>query len=67
MIKRKLISKLLESGLAKEMDVIEHSYTDGGTRDMNKIIVSRNGIVPSFTTRPDTLGVVVDGRKTKKL
>ena len=31
-----------------------------GGRDINNLIVSTDGIFPCLTTRPDTLGVVID-------
>lgn len=45
-IKKKIVNDILSSGLVKPYDIIEHSYTDG--------------VLPSMTTRPDTLGVVID-------
>ena len=39
---------------------MEHSYTDNGSRDLTRLIVSTNGIFPAMTTRPDCLGVVVE-------
>ena len=57
MIKKKVIHKLIQSGLLKPYDVIEHSYTAG--KSLQQLIVSTNGILPCITTRPDTLGVVV--------
>ena len=59
MIKRKIIKKILASGLVKPFDVVEHSYTDGGGRNISKLIISTNGILPAMTTRPDVMGVVV--------
>lgn len=59
-IKKKKIIEILSSGLVKPFDVVEHSYTDGGGRTINKLIVSVDGIFPTITTRPDCLGVVVD-------
>ena len=50
----------VENGKVKEFDVINHSYTDSGERVVSKTIISTNGIFPTITTRPDTLGVVVD-------
>lgn len=59
-IKTELCIRVLTSGCVKPYDVIVHSYTDGGTRDLDRVIVSTNGIMPALTTRPDILGVVVD-------
>lgn len=58
-IKSKLCNDLISNNLVKEFDVIEHSFTDGGGRDIKKLIVSTNNIFPTLTTRPDVLGVVV--------
>lgn len=59
-IKIKTINELLKSKLVKPYDIINHSYTDGGGRMLENLIVSTNGIFPCLTTRPDTLGVVVN-------
>ena len=59
MIKRKVMNKLIQSGLAKPFYVIERSYTDNGNRELESLIVSTDGIMPCMTTRPDCLGVVV--------
>ena len=59
-IKTKTINELLKCGLVKPYDIINHSYTDGGGRMLENLIVSTNGIFPCLTTRPDTLGVVVN-------
>lgn len=61
-IKSKLATKLIDSGKVKEFDVIEHSFTDNGDRDMDRLIVSTDGIFPTITTRPDVLGVVVNDK-----
>lgn len=53
------MNDILSSGLVKPYDIIEHSYTDGGERDIGKLIKSTDGVLPSMTTRPDTMGVVV--------
>lgn len=63
-LKNDLCKKLLSSGLVKPYYVIEHSYTDGGGRTIEKLIVSTDGIFPTLTTRSDCLGVaVIDERK----
>lgn len=59
-IKTKIVKQLLDSGLLKPFDVVEHSYTDNGSRDLSRLIISTNGILPAMTTRPDTMGVVVE-------
>ena len=62
-IKTKVIKELLNSGLLKPYDIVEHSYTDGGGRNIINLIVSTNGIFPCITTRPDTLGVVIENER----
>ena len=62
-IKTKVIKELLNSGLVKPYDIVEHSYTDNGARDLTKLVVSTNGIFPCITTRPDTLGVVIENER----
>ena len=61
MIKKKVIHKLIKSGMLKPYYIVEHSYTAG--KDLQQLIVSTNGILPCITTRPDTLGVVVINEK----
>ena len=65
-LKKNLCKKLLESGKVKPFDVIDHSYTDSGERDIERSIISTNGILPTITTRPDTMAVVVKENKDEK-
>lgn len=65
-MKEKLCDKLVESGIVKENDVVNHSYTNGLTgknprsrQKLEDFIETRDGIMPCMTTRPDTLGIVV--------
>ena len=58
-IKTEICNEFIKSGLAAPCVVINHSYTDGGGRDMENLIDSQNNICPCLTTRCDTLGVVV--------
>lgn len=65
-MKEKLCDKLVESGILKENDVVNHSYTNGLTgknpnsrQKLEDFIETRDGIMPCMTTRPDTLGIVV--------
>ena len=58
-IKTKTCNEFIKSGFAEPYVVIDHSYTDGGGRDMEKLIESKDNICPCLTTRSDTLGVVV--------
>ena len=58
--KEKLADNLIESGTVKGGEVINHSYASSRlNRDRNPI-ESNDGIMPTLTTRADTLGVVVD-------
>lgn len=71
-LKEKLCDRLIESGLLKVGDVINHSYTNGLTgknpnsrQTLNDYIESQNGICNTLTTRPDVLGIAVDDLTTK--
>lgn len=58
--KNKLANDLLKMGTVKGGEVINHSYSSSRlNRDRNPI-ESDDGIMPTLTTRADTLGVVVD-------
>ena len=48
-IKTKIISQLLKSGKLKTFDIVEHSYTDNGSRSLDRLIISTNGILPAMT------------------
>lgn len=59
LLKEKLCNKLINEGLVKEGDVVNHSYS---TSRMNKPRITNNGnsdCVSTLTTRGDILGVVV--------
>lgn len=67
LLKEQLCDKLVESGILKENDVVNHSYTNGLTgknprsrQKLEDFIETRDGIMPCMTTRPDTLGVEVN-------
>lgn len=62
-IKTKIVKQLLDSGKLKLFDVVEHSYTDSGSRSLDRLIISTNGILPAMTTRPDVMGVVVEDER----
>lgn len=71
-LKKTLCNNLLASGILKENDVINHSYTNGlngknpnSRQDLEDYIESTNGIMNTLTTRPDTLGVVKNLRIRK--
>lgn len=58
--KEELCNKLLESGELKEYDMIRHSYTADRMENENARLESSDGTSATLTTRPDTLGVVVN-------
>ena len=64
--KNKLCNDLIKSGLVKKGDVINHSY-NCGDRPLTSVYIARGGIFPTLTTRPDTLGVVVSDKNSRKL
>ena len=56
-LKTALCNKLVREGVVKGGEVINHSYTTSTQRDtLDKYVESRNGIMPTMTTRPDCLG-----------
>lgn len=58
-LKEKLADNLIESGAVKGGEVINHSYAVSRTTDRTPIETT-DGIMPTLTTRLDTLGVVVN-------
>lgn len=66
-LKTQFCNHLLIMGMVRPYDVIDHSYTNDR---INKVIAGvknqRDGICPTLTTRPDTLGVVVPYAKRDK-
>ena len=64
-LKEKLADEIIESGIVKSGDVINHSYAVNRMTSGRRTIESDDGIMPTLTTRPDTLGVVIkDTRET---
>jgi DNA (cytosine-5)-methyltransferase 1 len=58
-LKTKLCNELVEKGVVHGGEVINHSYTNSEQRDtLDKYIETDNGVMPTVTTRPDTLGYV---------
>lgn len=57
-LKRELCKELIKNEIVQENDVIKHSYTDQ-IMSGNKKCVEMNNLMPTMTTRPDCLGVVV--------
>lgn len=66
MIKQKVINELIKKGIIKPYFVINHSYTDNGERDLNRLIIAKDNISPCLTTRPDTLGMGIMATKIKQ-
>lgn len=64
-LKERLADDLIESGTVKGGEVINHSYTNAGKNPNSRLtledyIETKDGVMPTLTTRVDTLGVVVD-------
>lgn len=56
-LKTDLCNKLVEEGVVKGGEVINHSYTTSQQRNtLDKYIESDNGVMPTLTTRPDCFG-----------
>lgn len=65
-LKEKLCDELIQSGIVKGGEIINHSYTNEKKNPNSRLtledyIETKDGIMPTLTTRPDTLGVVVVG------
>ena len=70
LLKEKLCTDLVEQGIVKEGDVVNHSYTTSRTKDFHIENSKNNNICATLTTRPDTLGVTVkqlDDLRIRKL
>src|SRR5690554_2747345 len=59
-LKEQLADSLIESGIVKGGEVINHSYAVNRMTTRERLIESDDGIMPTLTTRPDTLGVVTN-------
>lgn len=56
-LKTDLCNKLVENGVVKGGEVVNHSYTTSEQRKtLDKYIESKDGVMPTLTTRPDCLG-----------
>lgn len=60
-LKQELCDKVIESGEVKEMDIINHGYSKSRLSEERKLIENHDEM-PSLTTRPDILGVVVEDK-----
>lgn len=66
-LKNQLCNALVKSGLVKEFDVVDHSYTNGlngknpnSKQKLEDYIETTDNSSPCLTTRPDNIGVVVN-------
>ena len=58
-LKTQLCNKLVKNGIVHGGEIANHSYTNSAQRDsLEKYIESDGRIMPTVTTRPDTLGYV---------
>ena len=56
-LKEKLCDELVDKGIVKGGEVINHSYTTSNQRqELSDYIETDNGVTPTLTTRPDILG-----------
>lgn len=59
--KEKFCDEILENGMVGDMDIINHSYTSSRRADFKKY-ANKDGVAPTMTTRPDTLGIVTQSK-----
>ena len=66
-LKEKLCDVIKKSGIVKAGDIINHSYTNGlcgknpnSRQSVEDFVEATNGVCICLTTRPDTMGVVVE-------
>ena len=58
-LKTDLCNKLVDEGIVKGGEIVNHSYTNSKQRDtLDKYIETKDGTTPTLTTRPDILGYV---------
>ena len=58
-LKTKLCNELIKEGVVQGGEIINHSYTTSKQRNtLDKYIETKNGVMPTMTTRPDILGYV---------
>lgn len=58
-LKTKLCNKLVKEGVVQGGEIVNHSYTNSKQRNtLDKYIETKNGVMPTMTTRPDILGYV---------
>ena len=67
-LKQQLCDNLIEQGIVKGGEIINHSYTNSKSRDtLDKYVETENGVSPTLTTRPDILGYVESIPNEKQL
>ena len=62
-MKNELCDRLIEEGHVQEGDVVRHSYASSRMKGLDNDkdrLESQEGLSPTLTTRPDTLGVTVN-------
>lgn len=70
LLKTKLCNDLIENDVVEEGDIINHSYTNGGDgknpnyrQKLEDYVETKSGVMPTITTRVDTLAVVVKDKR----
>ena len=61
-----LCDKLIKQGKVVEGNIVKHSRTKNAAKNIDSSIIKDDSI-PSLTTRPDVLGVVVNAEKEQNL
>ena len=70
--KVELCNELVNQEIVKGGEIVNHSYISSDSRDtLEKYIESKDGVMPTITTRPDILGYAeqtkLDGLRIRKL
>ena len=60
-----LCDKLIEQGKVVEGNIVKHSRTKNAAKNIDSSII-KDDAIPSLTTRPDVLGVVVNGKAERE-
>ena len=60
-----LCDKLIKQGKVVEGNIVKHSRTKNAAKNIDSSIIKDDSI-PSLTTRPDVLGVVVNGKAERE-
>lgn len=64
-LKEQLVDKLVEDGVVHEGDCVNHSYSNSRLENPTAANKEFKDCFPALTTRPDTLGVVLDSENIK--